>query len=44
MPAVVFVDRRGEAPEIACVHRGGSSFDRPDADDVLVDFDALREG
>jgi peroxiredoxin Q/BCP len=42
MPAVVIVDRRGADPEIAYVHRGSSTFDRPAIDDLLVELDTLR--
>jgi len=42
MPAVVIVDRRGDEPAIAYVHRGSSTFDRPEVDDVLDEIDDLR--
>lgn len=42
MPAVVVVDRRGDEPEMAFVHRGRSTFDRPEIDDVLAELDELR--
>jgi peroxiredoxin Q/BCP len=41
MPAVVVVDRRGTDPEIAHTHRGSSTFDRPDIDDLLATLDGL---
>ncbi|MFB6282246.1 MAG: peroxiredoxin family protein [Haloferacaceae archaeon] len=44
MPEVVVVDRRAEPPEIAYVHRGRSTFDRPGIDDLLAELDALRDG
>ena len=44
MPEVVIVDRRGEEPEIAYVHKGSSTFDRPDIDEILAELDGLREG
>ena len=43
MPEVVIVDRRGPAPEIAYVHQGRSTFDRPDIDELLAELDALRD-
>lgn len=42
MPAVVVVDRRADPPEIASVHRGRSTFDRPGIDDLLAELDDLR--
>lgn len=42
MPAVVIVDRRGADPEIAYVHKGSSTFDRPEIDDLLAELEALR--
>lgn len=42
MPEVVIVDRRGDEPEIAYVHKGTSTFDRPDIDDLLAKLDDLR--
>jgi peroxiredoxin Q/BCP len=42
MPEVVIVDRRGPDPEIVYVHRGSSTFDRPDVDDLLAELDDLR--
>lgn len=42
MPAVVVVDRRGDEPGVAHSHRGSSTFDRPDVDDVLAELDALQ--
>lgn len=44
MPTVVVVDRRVDPPEIAHVHRGRSTFDRPSVDDLLAELDALRDG
>jgi peroxiredoxin Q/BCP len=43
MPEVVIIDRRTEPPEIAYVHQGRSTFDRPDIDDLLNELDGLRE-
>jgi peroxiredoxin Q/BCP len=43
MPEVVIVDRRADPPEMAYVHRGRSTFDRPSIDDLLAELDALRE-
>lgn len=42
MPEVVIVDRRGTDPEVAYVHRGSSTFDRPDVDELLTELDELR--
>ena len=42
MPEVVIVDRRGPEPEIAYVHRGSSTFDRPGIDEILAELDELR--
>ncbi|TYL36293.1 peroxiredoxin [Natronococcus pandeyae] len=44
MPAVLVLDRRGEEPEIAATHRGRSTFDRPEIDELLAELDELREG
>ncbi len=44
MPTVVIVDRRGEEPEVAYVHQGTSTFDRPEIDEVLAELDELRDG
>jgi peroxiredoxin Q/BCP len=41
MPEVVVVDRRGEKREVAYVHRGSSTFDRPEIDEILGKLDAL---
>jgi peroxiredoxin Q/BCP len=41
MPEVVVVDRRGDEPTVAWVHRGSSTFDRPDLDEILAELDAL---
>ena len=42
MPEIVIVDRRGDEPEIAYVHKGSSTFDRPDIDEILGELDGLR--
>ncbi|MFB6250812.1 MAG: peroxiredoxin family protein [Halobellus sp.] len=42
MPEVVIVDRRGAEPEVAYVHKGSSTFDRPETDDLLSELDDLR--
>ena len=42
MPEVVIVDRRGETPAVEYVHKGSSTFDRPDIDELLVELDGLR--
>lgn len=44
MPEVVIVDRRREDDEIAYVHRGSSTFDRPSIDDLLAELDSLAGG
>lgn len=43
MPEVVIVDRRGAEPEISWIHKGSSTFDRPDIDEILAELDELRE-
>lgn len=43
MPEVVIVDRRAEPPEIAYVHQGRSTFDRPNSKELLDELDRLRE-
>lgn len=43
MPEVVIVDRRGESPTVEYVHKGSSTFDRPEIDDLLAELDALRD-
>ncbi|MEF8843149.1 MAG: redoxin domain-containing protein [Haloarculaceae archaeon] len=42
MPEVVVLDRRGAEPEVAYVHRGASTFDRPEIDEILAELDELR--
>jgi peroxiredoxin Q/BCP len=42
MPEIVIVDRRGADPVIAWVHKGSSTFDRPDIDEILAELDELR--
>jgi peroxiredoxin Q/BCP len=42
MPEVVIIDRRTTEPEIAYVHKGSSTFDRPDIDEILAELDSLR--
>jgi len=42
MPEVVIVDRRGAEPEIAYTHKGSSTFDRPDIDELLAELDGLH--
>ena len=41
-PAVVILDRRVDPPEVAYVHKGSSTFDRPSTDDLLGELDELR--
>ena len=43
MPEVVVVDLRGAEAERAWVHRGSSTFDRPDIDAVLSALDDLQD-
>lgn len=43
MPAVVIVDRREVEPQIVYVHKGRSTFDRPDIDTLLAELDDLNE-
>ena len=42
MPEVAIVDRRGDAPTLASVHRGSTTGDRPSIDDLLAALDGLR--
>ena len=42
MPEVVVLDLRGDAPDVAWVHRGSSTFDRPDIEEVLGVLEDLR--
>jgi peroxiredoxin Q/BCP len=42
MPEVVVLDLRGDAPDVAWVHRGSSTFDRPAVDEVLDVLDDRR--
>jgi peroxiredoxin Q/BCP len=43
MPEVVIVDRRRPEPEVAYVHKGSSTFDRPEIDEILAELDELRD-
>lgn len=40
MPVVVIIDLRSN-PDVAWIHRGRSTFDRPTIDDILAQLDAL---
>lgn len=42
MPEVVIVDRRGAEPTVAYAHKGSSTFDRPEIDEILAELDELR--
>jgi peroxiredoxin Q/BCP len=42
MPEVVLIDRRPAEPEMLYVHRGSSTFDRPEIDEILDQIDAHR--
>lgn len=42
MPEVVILDRRGAEPTVAYVHKGSSTFDRPEIDEILAELDELR--
>jgi peroxiredoxin Q/BCP len=42
MPAVVILDRRPSPPEVAYLHEGSSTFERPSIDDLLGELDGLR--
>jgi len=44
MPEVVIVDRRGESTTVEYVHKGSSTFDRPEIDELLAELDTLRGG
>jgi peroxiredoxin Q/BCP len=39
MPEVVIIDRRSTEPKIVYVHRGSSTFDRPEIDEILDEID-----
>lgn len=39
MPEAVLVDGRGDDPEVVWTHRGASTFDRPEVDDLLARVD-----
>ena len=43
MPEVAIVERAGSSPEVVYVHRGSSTFDRPEVDDLLTELDEQRE-
>jgi peroxiredoxin Q/BCP len=43
MPEVVIIDRRHTEPKIAYVHRGSSTFDRPEIDEILEEIDKLQQ-
>jgi peroxiredoxin Q/BCP len=40
----VILDRRPSPPEVANVHKGSSTFDRPSIDNPLSELDDLRSG
>lgn len=42
MPEVVILDRRGAEPTVAYVHKGSSTFDRPEIDEILAELDERR--
>ena len=44
MPEVVVMDLRGDGRDVAWVHRGSSTFDRPAVDEVLDVLDDRRAG
>ena len=39
MPEVVIIDRRRTEPKVVYVHRGSSTFDRPEIDEILDEID-----
>jgi peroxiredoxin Q/BCP len=39
MPEVVVVDRRGTEPNVVYVHKGSSTFDRPEIDEILEEIE-----
>lgn len=43
MPAVVIIDRRGTEPTVVYVHRGSSTFDRPEIDEILDEIDEFSQ-
>lgn len=42
MPEVVIIDRRETEPTVTYVHKGSSTFDRPEIDEILAEIDSLR--
>jgi len=42
MPEAILIDVR-DTPDIAWVHRGRSTFDRPSIDEILEEIDRIRE-
>ena len=42
MPEVALIDRRRTDSNVAYVHRGSSTFDRPEIDEILEEIDELR--
>jgi peroxiredoxin Q/BCP len=43
MPEIAVVDRRGSEATVAYIHKGRSTFDRPEVADLLAELDALAE-
>lgn len=42
MPVVVIVDRRLDPPQVVYAHRGRSTWDRPEVDELLAELDERR--
>ncbi|SER41808.1 redoxin domain-containing protein [Natrinema salaciae] len=42
MPVVVIIDRRTSEPTLVSAHRGRSTFDRPEINELLLELDELR--
>ncbi|MFC6942786.1 peroxiredoxin family protein [Salinirubellus sp. GCM10025818] len=43
MPEVVIIDRRSTEPKVVYVHRGSSTFDRPEIDEILDEIDEFSQ-
>ncbi len=43
MPAMFVIDRHADSPEVVHVHRGSSTFDRSEIDEILAVLTGLSE-
>jgi peroxiredoxin Q/BCP len=43
MPEIAVIDRRGSVARVAYLHKGRSTFDRPEVEDLLAELDSLTE-